>query len=417
MNSNLKSSPSPSLAECRICAGPISVVHAFGQMPIANGFLSEAEFGKEQRFDLTLVRCSRCGMAQLDKILNQSALFHDEYAFYSSTSNRMAAHFRDHAVNILAHVREKADPFVVELGSNDGILLRHIAAAGIRHLGVEPSENVAKVAEAIGVRSLPSFFSADLADQIRGTDGAADVIVAANVMCHIEHIRDVFDGIRILLAPDGLFIFEDPYLGEIIRKTAYDQIYDEHAYYFSLQSIEYLAALHGMEVSDVESLQVHGGSMRYTLSHKGVIAPAPAVAQLRVEEKEIKLDDPSTFFAFSRAVDKSRTDLIDAVKTAREMNKRIVGYGATSKSTTVINYCGLTPADIKFISDTTPIKQGKFSPGAHIPIRPYAEFQNDYPEIALLFAWNHAREIMENESGFEASGGQWLRYVPEVSLI
>jgi len=214
-----------------------------------------------------------------------------------------------------------------------------------------------------------------------------------------------------------VFIFEDPYLGDMIAKTAYDQIYDEHVFIFSADSVRRAFAEHGLELVDVEPQPTHGGSMRYTLAPKGSRAATLRVAEQLAKERAQGLDKIETYRAFKENCEKSRSRLIHALDGMRREGKRVVGYGATSKSTTVTNYCGITPNHVEYISDTTPIKQGKLSPGAHIPVKPHAEFTGKYPDYALLFAWNHAAEIREKELAFIAAGGRWLIYVPEVKIV
>jgi methylation protein EvaC len=211
-------------------------------------------------------------------------------------------------------------------------------------------------------------------------------------------------------------MFEDPYLGDMIAKTSYDQIYDEHVFIFSATSVQRAFAPHGLELIDVMPQVTHGGSMRYIFAPKGSRPVAPRVAEQLAKEDAQGLGRAETYRRFKANCEKSRAGLMQALETLRREGKRVVGYGATSKSTTVTNYCGITPAHVEFISDTTPIKQGKLSPGVHIPVKPYADFEKQYPDCALLFAWNHAAEIREKEQSFIAAGGQWLVYVPEVKI-
>jgi methylation protein EvaC len=344
-------------------------------------------------------------------------MFHDHYAFFSSTSRRQAQHFEAVYESQMPRLAGKSDPFVVEIGSNDGILLKHFAKADVRHLGIEPSANVAAVAREQGVQTISEFFDESLAGKIVAEHGQADLFFGANVMCHIPGLHSVAEGIRILLKPDGLLIFEDPYLGDIVEKTSYDQIYDEHAFYFSVLSIQHLFEEHGLEVVDVQPQNVHGGSMRYIIGHKGAHPVSAAVTAQVEKELALGLDQPETFERFRKNVERSRDELMRKLRELSADGKRVVGYAATSKSTTVTNYCGITPDLVESISDTTPIKQGKYSPGAHIPVQPYGEFKADYPDVALLFGWNHAEEIMANEQAFRDAGGQWLVYVPEVKII
>lgn len=403
-----------SSGQCRVCAAPIEPFMSFGRMPVANGFLAESQFDDEYFFELSPAFCAACGMLQIVDQPDPRRMFHGAYPFYASLSRHMSTHFEGVARTITGLCAGIDDPFVVEIGSNDGVMLRHIAAAGIRHLGIEPSENVAAVARKAGVETISVFFDEDCAERVAGEHGPATVISAANVMCHIPDINAVAAGIRRLLAPDGLLMFEDPYLGDMVAKTSYDQIYDEHVFIFSATSVRNAFARHGMALVDVIPLGTHGGSMRYVLAHQGQRPAAPSVAALLRREQEAGLSEPATFDAFRRACERSRDGLIALLRELRAAGKRVVGYGATSKSTTVANYCGLTPELVEFISDTTPDKQGKFSPGAHIPVRDHRAFAENHPDYALLFAWNHEAEIREKEADF---AGGWIRYVPEVEVI
>jgi methylation protein EvaC len=386
-------------------------------MPIANGFLLPEEFASEYFFELKVAHCSACSMVQLTEHVDREKMFHENYAFYSSTSTRMAEHFKRLAEDVRARHLVGKDPFVVEIGSNDGITLQHFAGAGIRHLGIEPSANVAEVARGKGVQTVCRFFDEALARDIVSEHGEADAFLGANVMCHIPYLHSVAEGIRLLLKPSGVLIYEDPYLGDIVEKTSYDQIYDEHAFYFSVASVSHLFSEHGMEVVDVAPQNVHGGSMRYVIAHKGSGPVSHAVERQRAKERTLGLHQPSTYKQVSRNIQRSRDELMKLLRELKRQGKRVVGYGATSKSTTVTNYCGITPDLVEFISDTTPIKQGKFSPGVHIPVRPYAEFASRYPDYALLFAWNHGEEIMAKEGAFVAGGGKWISYVPKVAVL
>jgi methylation protein EvaC len=287
----------------------------------------------------------------------------------------------------------------------------------VRHLGLEPSANVARVAQDTGVRTLCEFFDESVARRIVAEHGQADAFLGANVMCHIPYIHSVAAGIRTLLRPTGVLVFEDPYLGDIVEKTSYDQIYDEHALYFSVTSVTSLFARHGLEIVDVAPQPVHGGSMRYTIAHAGAYPVTESVQRLRAKERALGLDRADTYDRFRCNVERSRDDLIALLRSVRHEGKTVAGYAATSKSTTVTNYCGITPDLVSYISDTTPLKQGKLSPGAHIPVEPYERFARDYPDYALLFGWNHAEEIMAKEARFRASGGRWIVYVPRVQVL
>jgi methylation protein EvaC len=402
---------------CLICAAPVESFISFGRMPIANGFLAPADFDREFFFELQTGFCERCHMVQLTELVDPSKLFHEHYAYFSSISVRMAQHFAAFAETVRARYLTVPDPFVVEVGSNDGIMLQHFAKAGVRHLGVEPSANVAAVARSKGIRTVSRFFNEEVGHDLRREYGAANAFLGANVICHLPDMHTMIRGVRALLADDGVFVFEEPYLGDIVTKSSYDQIYDEHVFYFALASLGPLFAQHGMEVIDVLPQATHGGSMRYVVARTGARPVQESVSLLREREAALKLTDPATYFGLRRRIEQSRTDLVALLHELKQAGKRVTGYGATSKSTTVTNYCGIGPELLEFVSDTTPGKQGLYSPGAHIPVVPYERFTERYPEFALLFAWNHGEEIVAKEGAFRSAGGRFISYVPDVHVM
>lgn len=403
------------MCKCLVCGNMAERVISFGDMPIANGFLSEDMFEKEKFYPLEVGFCPTCSMVQLTELVDKEDMFNENYAYFASTSKRMVEHFKEFAYWVMENYLSD-NPFVVEIGSNDGIMLQNYVKENIKHVGVEPSENVAQAARDKGVNTLSCFFDKENAEKIKAEYGEADVIAGTNVMCHLPYIHSVFDGVTSLLKPQGVLIFEDPYVGDIVRRTSYDQIYDEHAFYFSVSSVSYLADMHGLEVIDVLPQNVHGGSMRYILARKGARKASERVREIMADEEKQGLKKLSTYQAFAANVAQNKEDLLSLLEKIKSEGKRIVGYGATSKSTTVLNYCGIGPEYIEFISDTTPIKQGKFTPGMHIPVKPYDAFAADYPEYALLFAWNHGEEIIANESSFKDAGGKFILYVDRVRV-
>ena len=397
---------------CLICSSLLHRFMDFGKMPIANGFLLPKDFKKEYFFNLDVAFCSKCTMVQLTEFVDREKMFHKNYAFYSSTSARMAKHFEDFANSVIKSHSNNSKTFVVEIGSNDGIMLKNFVHKGTKHLGIEPSANVAAEAVKNGVNTIVEFFDEKVAEEIIKKYGQADFFLGANVICHIPYIHSIMAGVKKLLKPKGLFMFEEPYVGDIVKKISYDQIYDEHAFFFSARSIGNLASMHDLELIDVIPQDVHGGSMRYVIGHKGTSPKKPFVAACLRKEKKLGLDKIETYQKFAKDIQKSKNDLVATLIKLKKDGKRVVGYAATSKSTTILNYCNIGPDLIEFISDTTPIKHGKFSPGMHIPIKPYEEFKNDYPDYAVLFAWNHGEEIMAKEKEFIKNGGRWITFAP-----
>jgi len=403
---------------CRVTGYPLTEIINFGSQPLGNGFVSSANPEEEYFFPMVAGFAEDSMMFQLINQPEPKKMFHENYAFFSSTSMHMRNHFKTFADHVIdSGYMSEADPFVVELGCNDGIMLKHFSEKGIRHLGVEPSLNVAKEANKVGVKTISEFFSEDLADEVARNHGQADIFFAANVMCHIPDILGVAKGIKKLLKPSGVVMFEDPYLGDIIKKTSYDQLYDEHVFLFSALSVQYLFGTQDMELIDLHPQSTHGGSMRYTLAHKGAYEANDSVAQIIETELKQGLDRQEIFQVFKKNVETSRENLVELLTKLKAEGKRVVGYAATSKSTTILNYCNIGPDLIEYICDTTPIKQGTFSPGMHIPIVPHKMFADNPPDYAVLFAWNHAEEIMAKEQSYMQNGGKWILHVPEVRVL
>jgi C-methyltransferase len=403
--------------KCRVCGGKLQEFVDLGRQPTANGFLLPHEVDQEFFFQLAVGVCELCTMVQLLEDVPQDLRYHGEYRYHASGSAGHRQHFERNALRFLETELTGPDPFIVEIGCNDGVMLGTIAQAGVRHLGVEPSTNVAELARTKGVQVLTEFFDEPTAADIRAEHGPADVIFGANTICHIAHVESLFHGIDALLAPHGIFVFEEPYLGTIVERTAFDQIYDEHVFYFSVTSVRAMAAHFGFELVNAEHIAMHGGSIRYTVARSGARIPAPGASALLAGEHARRLSEPETLERFGRTVERVRDDLVALLHRIRSDGQRVVGYGAPGKSSTVTNYCGIGPELVPFVCDSTPSKQGHLVPGSHLPVKPPETFADPYPDYALLFAWNHAEEIMAKEHAFREAGGRWILYVPEVHII
>lgn len=398
---------------CKICKTKTKRVMSFGRMPISNGFISKIS-EKEFFFNLIFCFCPTCFMVQLKETVKPQMMFNKQYHFISSTSSTMSLHFKEMADEITRKLIKKKSPLIVELGCNDGIMLKHIAARGLPHLGVEPSSNVAQLARRNGVKVWENFFNQKTAEEIVDKFGHADIICGANVMCHIESINSVFIGAKILLKDDGVLFFEDPYLLDIVKRSSFDQIYDEHIYYFSGLSIRELARHHNLELVDMVHQDVHGGSMRYYIQKANKRKPSSRVESFIANEKKYKLNEFAGYLDFKNNVNKICKDLNNILNDIRKKGNRIVGYGATSKSTTLLNYVQIGTNIIDYISDITPTKINKFTPGTHIPVKSHDFFKQDNPPYVLLLAWNHKKEILEKEKYYHEKGGKFITFFPHV---
>ena len=391
--------------KCKICNDFVEEIIDFGPMPIANGFLNQEQFDSEKFYPLRLGVCVRCKMVQLIHPVPPDKLFHDNYAYISTSSLAMQRHFE----LVAKSIKSKMPPggSIIEIGCNDGVFLQHFKQHP--HLGFEPSSNVARTAQNNDLNVVDDFFCKAIADGLE----PADIIFAANTVCHIPDMYDFLSGIEQVLAPNGRFIFEDPYWWNVVQNTAFDQIYDEHVYYFSITSVVNMLAMHNLKLTSVFPLSTHGGSMQYTIVKSE--NPKEVSAQIeRIMEVEKDAEEFLVYFKDNIAKNVEKLNAIIDAFLIQSGETRIVGYGATSKSTTLLNYAGLGRSRIEYITDTTPGKIGKFSPGMHIPIVSPEPFKKNRPDLAILLAWNYENEIFKKEKKFREKGGKFITYVPEV---
>jgi methylation protein EvaC len=409
--------------KCQICNKESLVPFiSFGQMPVANAFLKKEELEKSEfKYEMAVGFCENCKMVQLvNTVPYEKYIVPDEtgktnYAFFSSTSNAMEEHFAEIAKEIERKFLNFSSK-VLEIGSNDGIFLK--AFRNHKVLGIEPSSNVADVAIKQGIETITEFFSENLASRIVAQLGKFKAIFSANVVLNIMDLHDLMKGVNTLLEEDGVFMFEDPYIVDILEKTSYDQIYDEHVWYFSLTALSNLLEMHNLEIFDAERQWVHGGSMRVYVCKKGKRMKTERLAQYLKEEKEKSIDTIKPYQEFAERVKESKKELANLLNELKLKGKKIVGYAAASKGTIVMNYCNIGREVLDYISDSTPYKQGLYNPGKHIPVvSPDYFHQDKNVNYALLSAWNHAEEIIKKEAEFIARGGRFIVHYPKARII
>jgi methylation protein EvaC len=403
--------------QCRVCSAQISPVISFGKMPIANNFQSNVTID-DYRFELSTGFCEFCALFQIIDQPDPNLMFHSGYPFFTGLSSSMAAHFRQVAEAFIGELKSTSlDPFIVEVGSNDGTFLTNFVRAKIRHLGVDPSKNVVEIARTKGVNCLDVFFGKQTAFQILEDYGSADIIFGANVICHLPNLEDFVQGLKTLLSKGGKFVFEEPYVGSMIEKTSFDQVYDEHVFIFGVNSVARIFSRYGLELVDANYQETHGGSMRYTIQHQGVSIKSKRLEELEVKEKENGLLDLGTFIEFAKKCAVKKQKLLSLLRQLKQDGKRVAGYGATSKSTTVLNYCGIDSSLIEIIVDATPEKQGSLTPGSHIPIISDNDPRIKEFDYFILFAWNHQKEIIAKENARGNSDFNWITFVPDVEIL
>jgi methylation protein EvaC len=418
---------------CKACDKPsLRKFIDFGQMPVANAYVREEDIRnpsfEEYTYNMAVGFCDVCNMVQLtetvpyDKYIIPDQIGNTKYAFFSSQSDVMKRHFAGLAEEVenkflAGNVGRSYNRRVVEVGSNDGIMLQAFRDRE-SVLGIEPSSNVARVAQEKGIETIVDFFSQNLAEELADEKGKARAVLTANVFLNIYDIHDFMNGVNELLDDKGVFITEDPYLGSILEQGGYDQIYDEHVWYFSLSSLKNLYGRHGFEIIDAKPQTVHGGSMRVYASRSGTYPQMPRVKEILEQEEEKGLTALNPFLQFAETTKKNRDKLINLLAELKSQNKKIVGYAAASKGTIVHNFCSIGPDTLDYIADSTPAKQGLYTPGMHIPIVAPEVFRQDKDvDYAFLGAWNHAKEIMSKENAFINRGGKFITHMPEPHII
>ncbi len=409
---------------CRICDSPNLIRFvSFGKMPVANAFLKREQIGREEfMYDMEVGFCEKCNMVQLinivpyDKYIVPDETGKTNYAFFSSTSKAMSEHFALLAKEIEKRFLEQNSK-VIEIGSNDGIMLKSFSQRK-NVLGIEPSQNVAEIAQQQGIETITKFFSQNLARQLVFERGKFRVVTSTNVFLNIIDVHDFLNGVNEILDEKGVFITEDPYIPDILEKVSYDQIYDEHIWYFSLISLSNLLSMHNMEIFDAEHQEVHGGSMRVYMCKRGRYNKTERFLKLFEEEMKKGINSLIPYLRFSKEVEQSRKELTELLSGLKSKGKKIAGYAAASKGTIVLNYCNIGKETLEYISDSTPFKQGLYSPGKHIPVVSPDYFHNDKQvDYVLLGAWNHAKEIMEKEADFLNRGGRFIVHYPKARIL
>lgn len=399
---------------CRLCtSSDLTQVLDLGLLPLAGDYLLENELGSEEFFPTKVYFCKNCYLVQLVDIISPKRIFKD-YRYLSSFS--LTKHFQEYASQISKYLK-KGD-FIVEIGSNDGVLLEPLKKMGFKVLGVDPARNVAKIANDKGLPTIVDFFNEKTAKTIVDSKGRADAIFANNVLAHIDDMTEVARGVKILLKNSGIFVFEVHYLLDLVEKLQYDFFYPgEHLTYYSLYPIIKFWEKFGLEVFNVERIPIHSGSIRVYLRHKTSSNKSKSVSKLLVLENKKKLYTLQTFKDFAKDIDGHKIDLMKYAASLKRKGKKISGYGAAGRGNTLLNLCKLDNSVIDFIFDHSPQRFGRFTPGTHIPIIDSKEFLKRKSDFSLILAWSYTNEIIKKEKDFLRRGGKFIVPLPKIKII
>lgn len=404
--------------KCRVCGKrKLRKLLSLGNMPMVNNFLTAYQLDEpEDKLPLTVIFCENCGLVLTREVVDPKIMYKN-YVYISSFSKTMLNHFELMAKALVKRFNLDARSLVVEMGSNDGTLLKSFKKTGVGVLGVDPAENLANVANREGVETLNEFFNLKTARVIAKERGKVDLIVGTNVFAHINDLDDIIKGIKVLLSDHGAFVFECPYLVDLVNGVQFDTIYHEHLSYYSLAPLIKLFERFRMEIFDVERWPVHGGSLRVFVRRAKGSPVSKNVADILKLEEESGVNSYSTLLKFAGRVRKIKKDLISLLSDLKSHGKRVVGFGAPAKGNILLNYCGVGLNYLDYVTDNIPYKHGLYTPGKHLQVFPEEKLLEDKPDYLLLLPWNFKEEILAKLDGFRKAGGRVIIPIPEVVVV
>jgi len=400
---------------CRTCNSSITEFFTLGKMPLVNAFLKKEEIPFEEKYDLSVGFCSNCYLVQLINTVSPEKLFKN-YIYFSSTSKSFLEHCKKTANYLTKRLNLNFQSLVLEIASNDGAQLQYFKELGIQILGVDPAENIAKVANEKGIKTIPEFFNFTFAKKLKEEGILADLVFGANVLAHVPEIVDFVKGVKEVLKPKGTAVFEFPYLKGLMEKK-FDTIYHEHVLYYSLLALRNLFQKANLEIYDVEMTPMQGGSLRIFVSHPGNFKISKNVKELVDWEIREGFDKLETYQKLNENVLKLKEDLLNLLKTLKNQGKKIAAYSAPAKGNVLLNYFGIGKNYLDFIVDKSEAKQGLYTPGTHLLVYPPEKIYQEKPDYLLVLCWNIADEVIEQLKDYHNAGGKFIIPIPEIKII
>jgi len=404
---------------CRVCTKKnLKKVLTLGPTPLANAFLEKSQINQGEKFyPLDLYFCTNCGFIQLGHVVSPQVLFND-YVYVSSTSKVFINHFEVFSEKAFKEFNLNTSSLVIDLGSNDGILLKPFKKLGTRVLGIEPAKKIAKIAQTSGIETIPEYFSKKLAKSIVTKYGKADIVSATNVFAHIDDLDEVVDGLKIMLKDKGVFVIEAPYLIDFLKKGYFDLVYHEHLSYWSVGSLIKLFKRFYMTVVNVDKVPVHGGSIRvFVKKNIGRPHKSRSVGKFLAEEKSMDLDKIKTYLNYSKVVYDNKIKLLSLLERLKNSGKTIAAYGAPAKGNTLLNFFDIGSETLDFVADDSSFKQGLYTPGKHLKVVSSNFIYKAKPDYILILAWNFANSIMAMHERYTKNGGRFIIPVPKPRII
>ncbi|MBW2993117.1 class I SAM-dependent methyltransferase [Candidatus Woesearchaeota archaeon] len=390
---------------------------SLGLMPEAGSYLKKEDIPDEKKFPLDVYFCNNCKLVQLLDIVDPDYLYKD-YRYASSTTSTLRRHFEEYAKNMFERFDLNEHSLIIDVGSNDGVLLLPFMKLGARAIGFEPAENIAKSAVSIGTHTINKFFNEKNSIELAEKEGKAKIITANNTLASIYNTDEVMKGVKALLDEDGVFIFEVHYLLDLINDLQFDQFYHQHMHYYAVMPLKHYFEKHGMQIFDVIRMKTHGGSIRVFAQFKGGPQKIhPRVQELIDLEHEQGLDTFDRYKKFADEVIKLKNELVASLKKLKAGGKKIAGYGAPGKGNTLLNYFGIGTDILDYIIDASPERYNRFIPGMHIPIYPPSKFKEDSPDYALMLAFTYKDEILAKENKYLEKGGKFIIPLPKIEVL